>query len=167
MTKLMLLTITRSQFPTLMTAFALCFGVLSLAIIGTFSAATNAWAGCDYGEENCFSVSGCAPAVVETNVSATDRTLHALASYFEFANATTFHSALRQLDGMNITGKIQTYKDYLGITDPSAFVAFLTARTNADRQVFIKQAMVSLELSDRQGELLIEALSKALVGDLL
>ena len=62
---------------------------------------------------------------------------------------------------MNLTSKIQIYKDYLGIATTSEYVEFLKARTNEDRGVFIQNAMAKLELSEKQGEMLVEALSKA------
>ncbi|MCY4302134.1 MAG: hypothetical protein OXC68_10445 [Aestuariivita sp.] len=149
--------------PTIATLLGVA-GTLLLATLGVFSAVNTTWAGC---EVSCATPTGCAPEVVETNITVTDRTLHALAANPVFATATRFQSALAQLDGMDTTGKIQAYKDYLGITDTADFVTFLTARTNADRQAFITTAMTTLELSEQQGKELVEALSKALVGDLL
>ena len=138
--------------------------------LSTILAVPHAQAGCGSEPlETCedYGYLGCAPEVVEGNLKATDRILVNLAAQPAFAGADKFRAALAQLRGVDSASKIKAYKDYLGITNTAEYVAFLKARTNGDRRVFIQNTMSNLDLSENQGEILVEELSKALVGELL
>ena len=155
-------TVTRPR-PRVRAAVALGgAAALALTTAGALPPPLPAWAGC--GE---FACDACAPEVVESNVEATDRVLRDLAASPGFADADGFRAALAQLDGMDPAERVRAWRDHLGIDGNSGFVAFLRARTEAERRAFAAPAVESLGLTERQGEALVEALSAALVGELL